>query len=85
MHTRLTLLLHSTPLQAAPVAAAFMGYPGPTGSPSIHYTYLDGVVAPPAHAPHFTERLALLPHTYYLNDYRRIHTTAAVACTSNHP
>ena len=59
--------------QAAPVAAAFMGYPGPTGAPAIHYTYVDAVAVPPAHAAHFSERLALLPSTYYLNDYKASH------------
>ena len=58
---------------AAPVTAAFMGYPGPSGAASIGYTYVDAHAVPPAHATHFSERLALLPHTYYLNYYARSH------------
>ena len=70
--------------QAAPITAAYMGYPGPCGASTIQYTYVDGWVAPPAtHAIHYTERLALLPHTYYLNDYAAAH--AQIARTAVQP
>jgi protein O-GlcNAc transferase len=52
-----------------------MGYPGPCGAPgAIQYTYVD-TAAVPAHLAKlgFTERLVLLPHTYYLNDYAASH------------
>ena len=59
--------------RSAPVTAAYMGYPGPTGARNIYYTYVDAHAAPAAHASHFTERLVHLPHTYYLNDYANSH------------
>ena len=47
----------------APVTAAYMGYPGPTGAASLSYTYVDTAAVPPAHARFFTERLVLMPTT----------------------
>ena len=90
---------------AAPIRAAYMGYPGPCGAPNIHYTYVDAAVAParyasqsarkairaitpvavespppchPRYAHFFTEKLTLLPHTYYLNDYAQSHALEEV-------
>lgn len=67
---RFPLFLHG----AAPVQGHYMGYPGPNGATFLHYAYLDAVVAPVRLvATSFTERLALLPHTYYLSDYAAAH------------
>ena len=56
------------------VTASYMGYPASTGARNMHYAYVDATAVPPAWArTHFTERLALLPHTYYLNDYAASH------------
>lgn len=52
-----------------------MGYPGPLGAEGIAYAYVDAVAvvhagrAPRPAAAAFSERLALLPHSYYLTDY----------------
>ena len=59
--------------RSAPVTAAYMGYPGPTGASVIGYTYVDTAAVPCRHAPHFTERLVLMSTTYYLNDYAESH------------
>jgi len=67
---RFPLFLHG----AAPVQAAYMGYPGPNGARFLHHTYVDALVAPVRRAAaSFTERLALLPHSYYLSDYAASH------------
>tara|TARA_B100000795_G_C22533453_1_gene336026 strand:+ start:104 stop:649 length:546 start_codon:yes stop_codon:yes gene_type:complete len=67
---RFPLFLHG----AAPVQASYMGYPGPNGARFLHHTYVDALVAPVQRAAaSFTERLALLPHTYYLSDYAARH------------
>ena len=67
---RFPLFLHG----AAPVQGSYMGYPGPNGARFLHYAYLDAIVAPVRRAAaSFTERLALLPHTYYLSDYAAAH------------
>ena len=61
--------------RAAPITAAYMGYPGPTGARNLQYTYVDAHAVPAVHASHFTERLVLMPHTYYLNDYADSHAS----------
>ena len=60
---------------AAPVRGAYMGYPGPCGAPgAIEYAYVDAAAVPARDAFRgFTERMTLLPHTYYLNDYAQAH------------
>ena len=49
-----------------------MGYPGPCGASFLQYAHLDRIVtpaAPPVYSRGFTERFALLPHSYYVSDY----------------
>ena len=74
---------------SSPVTAAYMGYPGPTGAPNLQYTYVDAYAVPPANEAHFTERFALLPHTYYLNDYARAHADVPrgdkIELSADHP
>jgi predicted O-linked N-acetylglucosamine transferase (SPINDLY family) len=51
----------------APVQASWLGFPGTTGAPFFDYVIADPVVAPLQEAAHFTEALALLPHSYQPN------------------
>jgi predicted O-linked N-acetylglucosamine transferase (SPINDLY family) len=67
LHARTEILAY----RPAPVQAQFLGYPGSMGADFIDYAIVDRVVAPPEHAPHFSERLAYLPHSYQPNDDRR--------------
>jgi predicted O-linked N-acetylglucosamine transferase (SPINDLY family) len=55
----------------ARVHAAYLGYPATTGADFIDYMIGDPVVTPLAHAAHYTERLAQLPHSYQPNDRMR--------------
>ena len=57
---------------AARVTSTYMGYPGPCGASFLQYAHLDRIVtpaAPPVYSRGFTERFALLPHSYYVSDY----------------
>ena len=57
---------------AARVTSTYMGYPGPCGAAFLQYAHLDRIVtpaAPPVYSRGFTERFALLPHSYYVSDY----------------
>jgi predicted O-linked N-acetylglucosamine transferase (SPINDLY family) len=65
--SRLGLFAH----RAAPVQAAWLGYPGTTGAPYIDYLIADAVVVPPAQRAQYTEAVAYLPHCYQPNDDRR--------------
>jgi predicted O-linked N-acetylglucosamine transferase (SPINDLY family) len=55
----------------APVQASWLSYPGTTGADFIDYAIVDCVVVPPALAPHFSEKLAYLPHSFLVNDHRQ--------------
>ncbi|MBF0181167.1 MAG: tetratricopeptide repeat protein [Magnetococcales bacterium] len=56
----------------APLVATWLGYPGTLGHPGLaDYLIGDPIVTPPAHAAHFAETLALLPHCYLPNDRTR--------------
>jgi predicted O-linked N-acetylglucosamine transferase (SPINDLY family) len=57
--------------RAAPVQVSWLGFPGTSGADFIDYLIGDAVVTPLAHAPHFSEKLAQLPHCYQPNDSRR--------------
>ena len=49
----------------APLQVNYLGYPGTLGAECYDYIVGDPVTTPLAHAAHFTERLALLPQTYF--------------------
>jgi len=67
-HTRgdhFELLSH----RPAPVQVEWLGYAGTTAAPFVDWLIADPVVAPDAGA--FTEKLALLPHSFFPSDTRR--------------
>jgi protein O-GlcNAc transferase len=65
--TRLDLLAE----RLAPLHVAYLGYPGTIGSDTMDYIIGDPFVTPPEAQPWFTERLAVLPDSYQINDRRR--------------
>lgn len=58
-------------LRPAPIAVAYLGYPGTTGASFVDYLIGDGVVTPAGHRDDYTETLVRLPHSYQVNDDRR--------------
>ena len=50
---------------------SYLGFPGTSGADFIDYLIADSVVAPPSADATFSERLARLPHSYQVNDYRQ--------------
>ena len=55
----------------APVQVNFLGYPGTMGPGLADYLIGDPVVTPLNHAEHYSEKLALMPHSYQPNDRQR--------------
>ena len=60
----------------ARVQAGYLGYPGSLGSSRADFAIVDRVVAAPG--PEWAERLAYLPHTFFLYDFREIPPSAPV-------
>ncbi|MBG6290826.1 O-linked N-acetylglucosamine transferase family protein [Pseudomonas nitroreducens] len=61
-----------TALRPAPVIINWLGYPGSLGHPRLaDYLIGDPTVTPAEHAAHFSETLALMPHSYQPNDRDR--------------
>jgi hypothetical protein len=48
-------------------------YVSPPGAPFLPYLITDKVVAPPSLHHCYSERLALMPNCYFVNDYKRCH------------
>jgi len=57
---------------AAPIQIAWLGYPGTAGVDFIDYIVADAVVTPEAKRRHYSEKLICLPHSYQVNDNRRV-------------
>jgi predicted O-linked N-acetylglucosamine transferase (SPINDLY family) len=57
--------------RAAPVQAAYLGFPGTSGAESIDYIIGDPWVTPMEHAAHYSEKIAQLPGCYQCNDGTR--------------
>jgi predicted O-linked N-acetylglucosamine transferase (SPINDLY family) len=58
-------------MRPAPVQAAYLGFPGTSGTDFIDYLICDEQIAPLSHADGYSEKLAHLPVTYQPNDRRR--------------
>lgn len=64
---------------AAPLQVNYLGYPGTLGSDRIAYIIGDPTITPPEHAPHYSERIVTMPHSYLVtNDIKR-HVPARVS------
>ena len=63
--------------RAAPLQVNYLGFPGTLGSEAYDYILADGMVAPLAMQPAFSEQIVQLPHSYQPNDARRVVPTPA--------
>lgn len=50
-----------------------MGFPATTGASFLPYLITDKVVAPDELAHCYSEKLARMPHSYFVNDYKNDH------------
>jgi len=57
----------------APIQISLMGFPATMGAEYIDYIVLDKVVCPPSSRKCYSESVAYMPHTYFVNDYKHAH------------
>jgi predicted O-linked N-acetylglucosamine transferase (SPINDLY family) len=55
----------------APVQMTYLGFPGPTGHPSIDYVIADHYLIPDSEKPYYTETPLYLPHVFQCSDRQR--------------
>ena len=60
-------------LRPAPVQASYMGFPSTSGADYMAYAILDKTVCPPGSRACYSEAVAYLPHSYFVNDYAASH------------
>ena len=70
------LTTHSRPgifaLRAAPIQVSYLGYPGTMGAEYVDYLIADETVIPTKSRSYYTEKIVWLPHSYQVNDSRRV-------------
>jgi predicted O-linked N-acetylglucosamine transferase (SPINDLY family) len=55
----------------APIQVNYLGYPGTTGADYVDYIIADRTVVPETHHAFYSEKMALLPNSYQVNDADR--------------
>ncbi len=56
----------------APLQVMYMANPGTLGVPFMDYFIADGIVVPPEDEVHYSEKIARLPHSFQVNDDKRV-------------
>lgn len=59
-------------LRPAPIQCSYFNPAAPLGGELYDCVIADPVVIPPAHEPDYRERIERLPHSFFINDYRRM-------------
>lgn len=57
-------------LKPAPIQVMWLGYPGTSGADYMDYIVTDRVTSPLHLADQYSEKLAYMPHTFFVGDHR---------------
>ena len=57
-------------LKPAPIQVMWLGYPGTSGADYMDYIVTDKITSPLHLADHYSEKLAYMPHTFFVGDHR---------------
>lgn len=55
----------------SPIQVRYLGMAGTTGASFLDYIITDAIVTPDEHAPFYTEKFVLMPHSYQVNNDRQ--------------
>uniref|UniRef100_A0A8R1HGY9 protein O-GlcNAc transferase n=1 Tax=Caenorhabditis japonica TaxID=281687 RepID=A0A8R1HGY9_CAEJA len=72
-------------LRPAPIQVMWLGYPSTSGSTFMDYIITDAVTSPLKLAHAYTEKLAYMPHTFFIGDHAQMmrHLTEKVVVKDN--
>ena len=56
-------------LRPAPIQVMWLGYPNTSGAPFMDYIVTDEITSPLVLASQYSERLAYMPHTFFIGDH----------------
>lgn len=59
-------------LRPAPVQVMWLGYPGTSGASFMDYLITDSITSPVELASQYSEKLAYMPHTYFVGDHKQM-------------
>ncbi|KAB0795869.1 hypothetical protein PPYR_09930 [Photinus pyralis] len=59
-------------LRPAPIQVMWLGYPGTSGASFMDYLITDCVTSPMELQSQYSEKLAYMPHTYFVGDHRQM-------------
>ncbi|XP_075229585.1 O-linked N-acetylglucosamine (GlcNAc) transferase sxc isoform X2 [Lycorma delicatula] len=59
-------------LRPAPIQVMWLGYPGTSGASFMDYLITDVVTSPLELASQYSEKLAFMPHTYFIGDHKQM-------------
>jgi len=59
-------------LRPAPIQVMWLGYPGTSGAPFMDYIVTDAVTSPLHLADAYSEKLAYMPHTFFIGDHQQM-------------
>lgn len=73
-YTGTSLAAEVLALRPAPIQVAYMGFPSSSGAPFMDYMICDALVVPRSFRRHYSESLIVMPHSYFVNSHKFLHS-----------